>query len=257
MIILLRKAVSILAPVALVLSLSVSCSSSDDDDDDDDDNFTLNGAGSGATELLGSAPSEAAMGVYQFAVSTSEDCSNPVIVIDNGDTPSSFDMLESPEIGKAVVPDGTYPCVILVMSPQLTVTPSTDDGSCEEGTSFVQNVCGGNGSDGRTVDLDGEVQTCGESTDKAYLYLSTLSTLTDAYEEVEENCDRDEGDDSSCNSFEPPSSDSKALGVPLGAELVVSGDAVGVLTLGDLDVQEEGDDECGLQRPSFTFTAAE
>ncbi|MGE0171361.1 MAG: hypothetical protein AB7T49_01185 [Oligoflexales bacterium] len=230
-----------------------ACSKKDDDDDTvaaDTENFTLLGAGEGATALA-ATPSIAKISVYQFAVSENEDCSDATVVIDNGDTPQEFDMLESPEIGKGVIPDGTYPCVIMVMSPELTAAAGEDEGVCEKDKEFSQNVCG-RGDDGSTVDLNGDEQECSSAEDKAYLYLSTLSTLTDEYQDAE--C---HGEGITCNSFAPPTDDNKASGVPLGEALVVKGDESGVFTLGNLRTAEEGDEDdptCGLQRPSFTFT---
>ena len=252
-----------------LLALSVSCGTDDeettttattaaDETDTSSDNFTLNGAGEGVASLLQSTPAEASLSIYQFAVSESEDCSNPTVVIDNGDTPAEFDMLSSPEIGTGTIPDGTYPCVVLVMAPSLSVTPATTEGSCTAGQAISQNVCSGGGdSEGQTINLDGELVGCGESTDKAYLYLSTGSTLTNAVQNTDA-CDWE--NPRACSSWEPPTAEDSNLGVPLRAALVVSGTEIGVFKLGDLAVGEEGDENdpsCGMGRPTFTFVSGE
>jgi hypothetical protein len=240
------------ASLACTLALTACGKKDDDKDDAATENFTLLGAGEGATALTAATPSVAKISVYQFAVSKNEDCSDATVVIDNGDTPEEFDMLKSPEIGKGIIPDGEYPCVIMVMSPELTAAAGEDSGACEKDKEFSQNVCG-RGEDGNTVDFDGKEQGCSEASDKAYLYLSTYSTLTEEYEDA--NC---HGEGATCNSFAPPTSDNRAAGVPLGAALVVSGAESGTFTLGDLRTADEGDENdptCGLQRPSFTFTS--
>lgn len=245
--------------LASLLGIGVGCGSSENSESTatatSSGNFTLNGAASGAS-LLASTPSVAKMSIYQFAVSESENCTDPVIVIDNGDTPKEFDMLDSPQLGSGTVADGTYPCVIMVMSSSLAVAASETDAVCTANEEFTQSVCGGGESgEGLTMNFDGVEQACG-GTKKAYLYLSTGSTLTRTYEQSG-SCDArfDEGDDSICNSFFPPNTEDTALGVPLGEALVVNGEEVGVFTLSNLSVGEDGDDRCGMDRPNFTFTA--
>ena len=170
-------------------------------------------------------------------------------------------MLASPEIGTGTIPDGTYPCVIFIMAPELSVTPGTTDSACTAGEAISQNVCAGGGggdSEGATVDLEGNLQTCAESTDKAYLYLSTGSLLTNDYQSGDnDNCNSQENE-RACNSWEPPTATDSYLGIPLESALVVAGSQVGVLTLSNLNAGAEGDgDTCGLDRPNFTFTSGE
>ena len=88
-----RNFFRVLLAVGLVFAVQ-ACSS--DDDDEDDENFELRGAGSGAN--LAQDPAIAKINLFAFAVSESEYCTDPVVVIDNGDTPVEFDMLENPEI---------------------------------------------------------------------------------------------------------------------------------------------------------------
>jgi hypothetical protein len=148
---------------------------------------------------------------YEFWASTSVQCTDPVLVFKNA-APMAEDVLTSPTLGSGPLADGTYPCVILVLSDTFSATPSasSDTGHCVAGTSFTYQVC----SAGHTSLLpDGTTVNCTDGEDKIAVYFSTATVA---------------GANGPTDPFHPPSTASAAVeGVPLGSPLVVNGDSVG------------------------------
>ena len=148
---------------------------------------------------------------YEFWVSTSVQCTNPVQVFKNA-APTAQDVLTSPTLGSGPIDDGTYPCVILVLSDTFNATPKSgsDSGHCVAGTPFSYQIC----SSGQTSLLpDGTTVSCTDGEDKIAVYFSTASVA---------------GANGPMDPFHPPSTASAAVeGVPLSSALVVSGDSVG------------------------------
>lgn len=86
-------------------------------------------------------PSSVKISIYAVAVSTSADCSNPTVVIDNGSTPVEVNFTSTPSLGAATVTAGTYPCVILKMSDVIKFTPAASSGSCNSTVEYTIDVC--------------------------------------------------------------------------------------------------------------------
>lgn len=231
----------------------------------DDDNatttvgtFTLTG-GSAATatiRLAGVDASAAKMIVYKFAVSKNKDCSDPKIVIDNGDSPEVADMFKGPSLGSGKLEDGEYPCAIIEMADSLAFTPKEDNGACKQGAENNIDICGPRGDDAvapKTKLLDGTEVACTAKTDRVGLYLSTDSVVANG---IDAAC---EADQENCNAFLPPTSAIKVRGIKLANALVVKGDTAGVFVL-DLagkisGMKEDGSisEYCDLTPPGFSF----
>jgi len=120
-------------------------------------------------------PSSTSMKIYKFAVSASPLCTNPITVYSN-DSPTSTDLLVNPTIGSGSLDAGTYPCVIMEVSKNLSYIPAADDGHCVHGTSYNLTIC----HDTMTSKLvDGTTVTCsgGYANDqRVAIYLTTQST---------------------------------------------------------------------------------
>lgn len=87
------------------------------------------------------SPSEVLISVYAVAVSASADCSNPIVVLDNGATAVEYNFTSTPKLGAASVAAGTYPCVIMKMSDVIKFRPATTEGTCTAGTQYTIDVC--------------------------------------------------------------------------------------------------------------------
>jgi len=192
--------------------------------------------------------------LYKFAVSTSADCSDPVI-IDIVDDPEYQEMNGVTLIDDAAIASGTYPCVILEMSDHVKFTPEVATGSCTT-TEITRDVCQPRGDDEnpeeevihRLTD-EGEIittATCTTGDDRVTLWLTTArELLTEEEEESLEDSERVH------NIMEKPNGTSG--GDHLSAALIVSGETVGRFKA-DFDGKVTGDrEECELQKPVWGF----
>jgi len=206
----------------------------DEDDDEDKFGFVLEGAGAEDTSLLGT-PSVANLNVYQFAISKSKQCEDPIVVFEHEDG-ESVDMNDSPELGSGDVANGAYECVILEMDDLIAFTPSETDGNCTADEEVEIDVCREGSS---TTLTDGtEVDCSAGETDRVAVYISTASAGTD------------EADDA----FNPPTKNKgDASGINLDSKLVVSAALTGIFKMDTTDKVESGDDGCDLQPPVFSF----
>jgi hypothetical protein len=118
---------------------------------------------------------------YELWASTSTNCSNPVKVIDNGTAGKVVDIASSTDFGTAnLPPDGTYQCLIAVVSDTYTIVPAvtgTSGGTnnlCVAGQTYTQDTC----QTGTSSTLpDGTTTTCGTGqVDKVASYISTTGT---------------------------------------------------------------------------------
>lgn len=153
--------------------------------------------------------------VYKMAVSTSANCTNPVTVIDNGNSPLQVDVkAANPIFGRGSIADGTYPCVILVASDTIAYKgQASASGNCSPSVETSRDLCTlANG--GTTKLLDGSTFNCTNSEDQVAIYLSTNTALNP-----------------SGNGFVPPASAGSQDGAHLASALTVSGSAVGKLTV--------------------------
>ncbi len=79
--------------------------------------------------------------VYQFAVSTSTACTNPVVIFSSAGG-REMDLLKNPTLGGGNIPDGVYTCLMITMSDQIKISPTTSDGlQCVAGTQYIKDTC--------------------------------------------------------------------------------------------------------------------
>lgn len=128
--------------------------------------------------------------VYKMAVSTSALCTDLITVLDNGNSPVSYDFLANPSLGDGVLANGTYNCVVIEFSDVLSFTPSTTStsGSCDASTPRNLDICRSDNA-GSSKLIDGSTTTCtgtnGVNTsvygtagaDRVAMYLSTGVTV--------------------------------------------------------------------------------
>src|SRR5436305_10349522 len=98
------------------------------------------GVGISLAALAAVDASSVKLKVYGVAVSTSADCSNPIVVF-SSDVPTELDLAQNPTLGTGTVPDGTYQCVMITFSDQVKATPKTTEGACIAGMEFSGGVC--------------------------------------------------------------------------------------------------------------------
>lgn len=179
--------------------------------------------------------------VYGVAVSASLDCSNPIVVFDStGGTQTDF--MANPTIGGGDIPDGSYPCVMINMSDNITFTPSTSDGvNCVAGTQYTIDVCrAGSGSKNlRTGTTFGATESCTGSSGSPIADRVTLFLKTNA--------------DGSSGGFVKPTTTSDPSGIALTNAFVVSGSSSGKFVVDAHGKVSSGGGACGMDPPVFTF----
>lgn len=224
-------------------------------------------------------PSAFEMKVYKFAVSTSADCSNPVVVYSN-DNPDYADFAKGPTVGTGALADGSYRCVIFEVSDHIRFVPESTEGACVAGKTYTVDVCrrhvpqGGGGPGGEPQVGDGGPQdgppsgggpaegsqNGGGSEESVRLLDGTTFNCVEG--DVEEHVAVYMSTASSPvkhgNAFMPPADESDASrGLALNAPLVVNGTAIGTFTVdarGKVGSGEEnGVAECGMEPPLFGF----
>ena len=179
--------------------------------------------------------------VYQFSVSTSPLCTNPITVFEDA-SPSYQNVLTNPNFGAGQISDGTYPCVMIEFSDNIQYQPSVTSTSlgCDSSTPYTSDVC----SSGASTMTDGTTTTCTAAENRVTMYLSTASTST-----------------TSADAFAPPTTIGDASnGFNLASSLVVAGTAVGNFVVnGTNKICDPTHDNCGgtgceMQPPLFSFT---
>lgn len=99
----------------------------------------------GSSASAGVNPSSVKIRIYGVAVSTSTDCSNAKVISYNA-AGTEYDFLANPAIANGTIDAGTYACVILYMSSNISFVPATSSGGCTAGTTYQQVLCNqGNG----------------------------------------------------------------------------------------------------------------
>lgn len=186
-------------------------------------------------------PTELNIKVYQMAVSTNTDCSDPTVVFTT-DTPETIDMLKGPNVGGGDLPQGTYPCLILTFDDLITFKSDTDTGSCKAGTTYTLDVCQ-TGSVSATIDSSGnygaEVACTTDKTtpEKVTLFLSTKSTIASG----------------NANTFRQPTGANTGYGLTLNGAWVVGEFGAGTFVVnGNGKVIGTGN-PCDMQPPVFGF----
>ncbi len=189
--------------------------------------------------------------VYKMYVSENADCSDPVLVMDAetvlGEALIPMDMLLGPTLGSGEIADGTYECIVLKMSDQMSFTASATDGACTAGETYDLDVCMDYGVESEaaftTNPVTGVETQCADAEgtdDTIYVYVSTNST--------------GEGGGESSNPLQPPTSEGDAAhGIMLTSPLVVDGDAEVTFVIDGTGKVESNFGNCDMQPPTFGF----
>lgn len=220
---------------------------------------------SGLTSSFGTCPtttgdpSALKIKVYAVAVSSNKDCSSPKLVSQYAGG-QEFDFEANPTIMTGSVSDGTYPCVILLMSDKLKVVPKTTfaDNVCVAGTEYTQSVCQDHGGGNHqyytpmTIAADNTIsygtKTACTGDEVVPLFLSTTSPNPAGHNLI---------------AFEQPIStnsecgaDGTGCGIQLSNAFSVSGAVVGTFVVdftGKLDEQGDTTCACSVEAPTFNF----
>jgi hypothetical protein len=106
-------------------------------------------------------PTKLVMSVYALWLSPNTDCSDAVEVENYGDTPEDFDLIDSPTLFSGTPTPGTYQCLIMKISDNITfrsdATGVADNPSCVSTTTdHVFDIYrDDSGDDGTWIDIDG------------------------------------------------------------------------------------------------------
>ena len=202
--------------------------------------------------FAGGDASSATVKIYKAYMSTSGDCSSPVVFLDAENDPTDFpngyaavDFIKNPTIGSGSIADGAYKCVIFKMSDRLTFVSAYSDGDqCVDGTTYTVDLCNTSSQNAET----GATVACSDNTDDAvWVYFSTYSAFVET------------GSCEDCNTFVPPASNGDAKhALKLDNEVTLSSDIIGTLVFGTAgkvvtESMTEGGFRCGLQPPDMSF----
>lgn len=187
--------------------------------------------------------------VYKVYFSTDPLCTAPFQTADFGSAGVTVDMVAGGAFGSVTsVAAGTYKCVIMKMSDQVTFVPQATDGACTAGTATTIDVCKDYGSGAPTTQdpETGTISTCTgtmstNSTDTIFTYLSTSATTTTG--------------GSSNNPLLPPTSaDPAATGFRMNGNVVFSATSTGTFVFGtDGKVDGVTTGSCDMNPPDFGF----
>jgi hypothetical protein len=199
--------------------------------------------------------SNATIKLYQAYLSTSGDCSSPVLFLDPETDTTNFpngyaevDMASGPTIGSGSIAEGTYICAIFKMSDQISFVPDANNGACVSGTTYNIDVCMDNGGGAPTVtDKDGTTSTCNTANlteDTIWVYISTFATTTTGAQNH--------------NAFAPPTQNGDGDNAfKLNNDITISGDVTGTFTFGVAGkVGPDGGGDCGFEPPDFGFATS-
>lgn len=187
--------------------------------------------------------------VYKVYFFTDALCTGSFQTADFGSTGITVNMVAGGAFGAVTtVAAGTYQCVVIKMSDQVTFVPEATDGACTEGTATTIDVCKDYGSGAPTTQdpETGTNSTCTgtastNSTDTIFTYLSTSATTTTG--------------GSSNNPLMPPTSaDLAATAFRMTGNVVFSTTATGTFVFGtDGKVDGVTNGVCDMNPPDFGF----
>ena len=92
--------------------------------------------------------------LYALWVSPSGDCSDPVLVEDDGDVAPYKDLVQNPTLFSGTPPVGTYRCIIVRMSDVLRMVPAGSFGPCVAGTEYSADIYRDRETDWKDVNLN-------------------------------------------------------------------------------------------------------
>lgn len=130
-------------------------------------------AGPGETPV--GDPASMAIGMYALYISPNADCSQPVLVGDNGATPVEKDFALTPVLFTATPTAGTYQCLVLRMSDVIQFTSDVTSGHCAIDTPYRQDIYREGENDWR--DIDGTIipstgTDAAPLDDKVYIFIA-------------------------------------------------------------------------------------
>lgn len=196
------------------------------------------------------SPSEVFIDVYAIAISQNADCSNPLVVIDNGATPVRYNFTSNPFLGEPTtpIPPGTYNCMIMKMSDVIRFRPAATEGSCTAGTQYTIDVCRTTQGTYTPMTISGTSATFGSAgtdctgssgspTDtQVPLFLSTHSTNSGG----------------AGSAFDRPAT-AGSNGFTLNGAFVVTGSKTGTFVVNFNDQVTGSGGSCDLNPPVFGF----
>lgn len=195
------------------------------------------------------SPSEVLISVYAISVSTSADCSNPTVVLNNGSTPVEYNFTSGPKLGAAAVTAGTYPCIIMKMSDVIKFRPATTEGTCTAGTQYTIDVCRAGSGTYTPMTISGSSATYGTAATactgsdgtpvdtQVPLFLSTQSTNSGG---------------GGGSAFDRPAV-AGTNGFTLNGAFVVTGTGSGTFVVNFNNKVDGSGGSCGLNPPVFGF----
>lgn len=119
-------------------------------------------------------------GIYKLMLSSNEDCSDPITVVDHGSNDVVTDLATNPTLFSASPPDGTYKCIILRHNDVMSYKSSVAQGSCNTTTTYSFDSYRSDSDETAQKDPDGnEYVGRGSSTsfveDKPYIYVTSAA----------------------------------------------------------------------------------
>jgi hypothetical protein len=202
---------------------------------------TLKGGSSlAALKLAGVDTKAAKMTYYEFWLAKEADCSNPIAVFKNT-AGKEVDMMVGPEIGSGELEQGTYNCVIMVMSDTTKFTPAATTGNCTIDQEYTLDVFQPQGETYKPTGKlpDGTVVTGAVGAQKMAVYISTMSTST--------------GGEMDGNPFEAPTASKPKNGIKLTSPMKITADIVGTMVMDTTGRVESNGQSCDMQPPEFGF----
>ena len=110
-------------------------------------------AGPGETPV--GDPASMFIGIYALYISANADCSDPVLLVDNGSTPVPKDYATNPVLFTGTPAAGTYQCLIFRMSDVIRFTSAVTSGNCATDVAYEQDIYREGQND--WLDIDGNV----------------------------------------------------------------------------------------------------
>lgn len=119
-------------------------------------------------------PTSVKIKLKEVWLSTNANCSGGTRIYNNP-SPVGVEITTAPDLGYGRLAEGTYQCVIIVMSDLIEYTASANAGTCTAGQTYTKDLCHTGDS---SINVDGTTVTCADSTeDTMTLYVSTASAV--------------------------------------------------------------------------------
>jgi hypothetical protein len=154
---------SIVLGVAAVATLTTACSQATTTPSGGTPSLVIYGSGSPAgASLFATPPDGVVFGaagsltirLYALYISSSADCSNPVLAQDLGVAGSDHDFMQHPVLFEATPTAGAYNCVMFKMSDVVKVKPAATFGACVAGQEYAGDIYRDGESDWKDVNLN-------------------------------------------------------------------------------------------------------